>query len=366
MNIYINEIERFIDEDIDFQSFFPKETLCPFIFHANSQIKKEIRKSLLKIANDYFNFLNFDWVENGIKDVWLVGSLASFNWSEKYSDIDMHIIVNYEDISSDMDLLLSNLKLSKELYQKNHNIKIEGFDVEPYIQDVNDQINSDGIYSILRQTWIKKPTKKEFNMPKGQVERFTLPIEKRVEDALSDYNLGQYTDAVKKARKIKSDIKRLRTQGLEEGGETSAKNIAFKALRRNKSLDKLDQIISKGFDKDVSINTGVNKEAEPLNVRDSFNQTYAKKDDEIKKSDIEPNRRIVSKGEETDDKLARAKAVSKFDDDEYSDGIYYIINGRAYPSLRDAETKLGIAKSTLEYRVNSDSPKWRAYRKITT
>jgi predicted nucleotidyltransferase len=365
MKIYVNESYELLDEDIDFSSFFPKETLCPFIFHANSQIKKEIRKSLLTVASDFFNFLNFDWVEDGVKDVWLVGSLASFNWSEVYSDIDMHIIVDFENITNDIDLLETNLKISKELYQLKHDISIEGFKVEPYIQDSGEEIKSDGIYSILRQTWIKKPIRKEFSTPLSAITKITDPIEQRIEDALSDYNLGQYQKAVKKARKIKADIKNLRKRGLEEGGEFSVKNIAFKALRRNQSIEKLDQIISKGFDKQVSIDTGVNKEAEPIDAKDAFKSDYAGDNKDVKKSDVQPNRRLYAKNNDAEN-LKRAEKASPLDDSNYSDGIYYIINGRSYPSLRDAESKLGVAKSTLEYRVNSDSPKWRGYKKVTT
>jgi hypothetical protein len=43
---------------------------------------------------------------------------------------------------------------------------------------------------------------------------------------------------------------------------------------------------------------------------------------------------------------------------------HYLIGGRRFPSLRIASKVLGIPKSTIEYRLKSDNPKWSDYRII--
>ena len=42
----------------------------------------------------------------------------------------------------------------------------------------------------------------------------------------------------------------------------------------------------------------------------------------------------------------------------------YSIFGRRFTSLRQAERKLGIPKSTLQYRVKSDSPEFSQYKEL--
>lgn len=353
MKIFITE--NIIKEDIDYSSFFPKDELCPYIFHANSQIKKDIRKSLLEIANDFYDFMELDWLEDGIKDVWLVGSLASYNWSELYSDLDLHIILDYSEISEDKRIVENMMWSMKALYGEQHNISIEGFDVELYGQNVGEQIESDGIYSVLRQTWIKKPIKRELNVKKASIEKYTKPIESEVEKTLTQYRLGNYKKAGLSADNLEDQIYNLRKLGLAQGGEFDVRNLAFKALRRNKTLEKLKQVQIKGFDKTVSIED----DELPSTDGEIKPTTLPNKSAPIK------NKNIV-KGKQDEPKKDQIPAKAKEEsDDEYTDGIAYTINGRKFSSLRDAEKELGVPKSTLEYRVNSDTPKWSAYKKIT-
>lgn len=349
MKIFISE-KQILKEEIDFSSFYPKDELCPYIFHDNSQIKKDIRKSLLEIANDFYDFMEFDWLEDGIKDIWLVGSLASFNWSELYSDIDLHIILDFSEISSDKRIVENTAWAMKTLYNEKHDIEIEKFNVEVYAQDINEDIKSDGIYSILRQTWIRKPVKKEFNIKRSAIERFTNPIEAEVENALSLYRQGEYDKSQRLADSLEDKIINLRKIGLSQGGEFDPRNLAFKALRRNGSLEKVNQMKINSFDNEISIEDEDVEEPKEKEQRP-----------EIKSA---PTKQQV-KGSPKDSSVQSVKKQQEKSDDEYTDGISYSINGRRFSSLRDAEKQLGTPKSTLEYRVNSDAPKWKSYKKTT-
>jgi hypothetical protein len=347
MIIYLNE--DIIKEYYDYKTFFPKDELCPHLFHHNSQLKKDVRRSLLDTARSFFDFMEFDWLEiESVRDVWLVGSLASYNWSERYSDVDLHLVMDLTEISDDVDLVKNDLWALKTIYNKNHDISIKGFDVEVYVQDKDEEINSNGIYSVLKQTWIRKPEKREVNIPKKQINSYVNKVEKTVEEALKAFRLNKNKEAKRLAEKARREAIALRKAGLaEDEGEFSAKNLAFKVLRRTKTLDKIENVITKSFDKEVSIDF-TNKEK----VNRKKEEPEKKKKKFVKK--IQPPKH---KGHKKEDKPE--------DDENYSDGITYSINGRKYTSLRDAEKKTGIAKSTLEYRVNSDLPKWRGYRKVT-
>jgi hypothetical protein len=91
-----------------------------------------------------------------------VGSNASYNYSNN-SDIDVHIIVNNEDISCDKNLLNILYNYMKSDFNKNYNIKVKGLDVEVYIEDINTTSITNGIYSILHNEWVKFP--EEITLP---------------------------------------------------------------------------------------------------------------------------------------------------------------------------------------------------------
>ena len=79
-------------EDIDISSFEVKETLHPELWDSSYLLDDEIGDTLYDIAKEFFKSLDLDWVE--LIEVTLTGSLANYTWSQ-YSDIDLHIILNF-------------------------------------------------------------------------------------------------------------------------------------------------------------------------------------------------------------------------------------------------------------------------------
>ena len=78
-------------------SFNLQETLNPKVYEnpedpKKAVMKSKVRNALLKIADEFITGLDDD-IE--VVDVVLTGSLANFNWS-KYSDFDLHVIIDYK------------------------------------------------------------------------------------------------------------------------------------------------------------------------------------------------------------------------------------------------------------------------------
>ena len=67
----------------------------------------KVRERLLQIAYEFIEFLNIDIV---VSDVIMTGSLANYNWS-KFSDVDLHILVDFNQLSK------AELPLYEELFQ---------------------------------------------------------------------------------------------------------------------------------------------------------------------------------------------------------------------------------------------------------
>ena len=108
-----DEVDEVEASQINLSSFKFKDELNPYIFKENGEMDGEVRLKLLDIADQYIEFLALPWVD--IVDIIVTGSIASYNWS-KYSDVDLHIIVDYNQIDDNIDLVEDLLYLKKDKY----------------------------------------------------------------------------------------------------------------------------------------------------------------------------------------------------------------------------------------------------------
>lgn len=251
MNMRLNEkeIEK-ASRKIDLTGFQIQDELNPKIWDENQKMRPEVKKTLLKIADDYFESLEIPGVD--IEDVTMTGSLANYNWS-KYSDVDLHIVVDYKDVPVDEDLVQDFFKSKSSNWNKEHDVKIYGYDVELYVQDINEPHHSTGVYSILNNEWKVKPEKKKITVNDKSVKDKANMLMDRIEDLYDELIDGDYNVAIKGVDKLTEKIKKMRQSGLESGGEFSVENIVFKVLRRNGMMDRLYDIKTVAYDKSVTL-----------------------------------------------------------------------------------------------------------------
>lgn len=242
--------ETDIEEPI--KSFYLKDELNPKIWD-NFELNNEIRESLLQIAKDFF-----DAVELGVevKDIALCGSLCNYNWSEKYSDYDLHIILNYSDIDENFELVEKLCDYAKKQWNLQHDIEIEGYEVEVAIQDEDDlkkAISSGrmgGVFSLMKNKWIKKPEKIEFEPDEKVLYKKAKSIMDVVDGIEEQVDEDKYTSFKEKIDKVWKKIKDLRKSGLESSkGEYSTGNLLFKLLRRNNYIGKIMDLKRYAYDK---------------------------------------------------------------------------------------------------------------------
>ena len=236
-------------------SFSIKETLNPKVWENSEDPKKakmipKVRKALERIADEFIDDLGEDVF---VEDVYLMGSLANFNWSE-YSDFDLHVIVDFERYDDQEELYKELFDLKKKLFNDKHNIKIFGYDVEVYAQGISDESHSDGVYSVMNNEWVHKPkrTSKDLDMSvlKTKIKSWTDKIDDAIEDAKSEGN-------VETLKKLKDKLKDYRQSGLDKDGEFSYENLVFKYLRRSGHIGKLFDEKTKIKDKELSIETQI-------------------------------------------------------------------------------------------------------------
>ena len=236
------------------KSFDAQEELNPKIWKkdgSNYEMRSEVREKLLEIANLFIDSIGVDIL---LTDIIMIGSLVNYNWS-KYSDIDLHIVINYNQFPENTrEIYMEFFDLKKVIFNQKHNIKMFGYDVECFVQNEEETTFSSGIYSILYDMWANNPkkmtTKKvDLELVKEKSEQWMRVID-GVVDNISDEDPDEIKSIVKK---YKEKLKKFRNCGLEKGGELSIENLVFKLLRRNGYIEKLYNIPIEVVDRKLSM-----------------------------------------------------------------------------------------------------------------
>lgn len=235
------------------KSFEPQNELNPKIWNKDGKsyvMKPEVRERLLEIANEFIDYLKIEII---ITDVVLTGSLANYNWS-KYSDFDIHIIANFNQFpQSHVDLYKEFFMLKKALFNKNHDIKLFGYETELYVESEDEAHFSSGVYSLLYDEWQHEPEKEQVKIDKNTIERKAKQWMEIIDGVLENIEDESIEDAKELLSKYKEKLKKFRTCGLEKNGEYSSENLVFKILRRNGYLEKLMSAGAKVLEKGLSM-----------------------------------------------------------------------------------------------------------------
>lgn len=244
---YLEELAE--PEFVDTSSLISKKTLEPSLWHRD-KLNPDVLDAAIRITNDFFDSLELDNIQ--IKDIILTGSLASYNWSD-VSDFDLHILLDFNQLP-EPKMMVDYFKEKTTNWNRTHNILIKGFEVELYIQDSNEPHVASGIYSLMENRWIKRPSKYRLDIDYDIVKEKAAKLMEDIDDAYDLYAEKDYLLAKESAEALMEKIKRYRKSGLEAGGIYSVENLVFKVLRRNDYLKKLSSIKTLAYDSSMSLN----------------------------------------------------------------------------------------------------------------
>jgi len=237
---------EFVQADLEpVKSFHIKDELNQKVWDGED-INQEVREQLLQIAQDFYDGTE---LKADVQDIILTGSLANYNWSQKYSDYDLHILIDFGEINDDEELVKKYCDSVKNIWNGLHDIKIEGYEVEVYIQGIKEPHKASGIYSLLKDEWNIKPSKKDFEPDEESIREKAKSAMMMIDDLEGDIDEDKYEEFQKKLEKVWDKIKNYRKSGLAtEGGEFSTGNLVFKLLRRNGYIGKVLVLKRKSYD----------------------------------------------------------------------------------------------------------------------
>lgn len=226
----------------------PHPSLEPNIW-PSGHLRSDVARALKNIAEELYSF--FDLPSDLVQDIKFTGSLANYNYT-KYSDIDLHLIVDFKEISDNTEMVKKFFDAKRRLWNQKHKITVKGYEVEVYVENLGEKHVSSGAYSIMKNTWIKKPS----------------PIAPKIDNIALDLKVGALRDSVKSAietgdletlEALKEKITKMRRCGLERGGEYSIENLAFKQLRREGIIKKLHNTYTAKYDQKYSLPEGTRR-----------------------------------------------------------------------------------------------------------
>jgi len=239
----------FLNENSDESVQFTYNNELNTKFWNNYMFDERLREKLVTISNEFYSELGYD---APINDIVLVGSLCNFNYN-KYSDLDVHIIVDFKKINNNTELVKKAVDSERFAWNLKHNIRIKGHDVELYIQDISDKNISGGIYSLKDAKWITKPIYKQPEIEEDLINFKFLTYKSGIEQ-LEEISHREMTPEVAMKNHLfvseyKKKIKKERQDDLAEVGEFSVGNLVFKKLRNSGDYGKLIDIDTRLYDK---------------------------------------------------------------------------------------------------------------------
>ena len=202
----------------------------------DKKLKRDVREAIIDIVSEFMDNLIIP-VE--ILDVRVVGSNASYNYTE-HSDLDVHIISNLELVGSPTEIVQALYNSERSNFNRTHNIKIKGIDVELYVEDVNSSVTSNGIYSVIDDIWIKEPQiikERSVKVDKKELRDLVNSVKSVLDDGDSD----DIKDCINMLYLMRKD-------SIATDGEYGVGNLLFKEIRNRGLLsalkDKYNEMIS--------------------------------------------------------------------------------------------------------------------------
>ena len=236
-------------DDDELATFEMQPELQQKVWDGDERVRPGVKAALMDIVDEFVERLDLD---ADIKDIIITGSLANYNWS-KFSDIDLHILIDFKEVNDNEELVKRFFDAVRSNWNKLHNIKVKGHEVELYVQDESEPHVSTGVYSLLNDKWLVKPNRVKPFIDKKTAKKKAAGIEREVDKVASILYDGDHEAALEAAANLKEKIKTMRQTGLEKAGIFSPENLAFKMLRRSEAIGKLHDVYTKAYDLALSL-----------------------------------------------------------------------------------------------------------------
>ena len=122
-----SEVPSGVDEDIEVH-----DALNPALFDGD-ELKPEVKEAVKRIADEFVDMLRQDGIKFRLKDIVLVGSNMSYNYT-KDSDLDIHLIADSKTLHCPDGLYPLLYSAYRSMFNSKYDITIKGIPAEVYVE----------------------------------------------------------------------------------------------------------------------------------------------------------------------------------------------------------------------------------------
>jgi len=213
-------------------------TLNSKLFTKEKVLKDKVRAKMLEIVDEFLADLKEQDIKIKVDDILLIGSNASYNYT-KDSDIDLHILTNVKATDYSSEVANALYSAYRSLFNKNLDIEFFGIPLEIFVETEDSTRVSNGIYSVKKNKWVKKPEQEEIpDYDAKALNKLVDEWEEKCKKLIADIKADRLNDEKKVVKMLENIYEKLRKKGIAKG-EYSIENLAFKELRNKGYLDQL-------------------------------------------------------------------------------------------------------------------------------
>jgi predicted nucleotidyltransferase len=235
-------------------------TLNTKLFTKDEVLKEAVRKKMLAVVDEFLGDLKEQDVEIKVDDILLIGSNASYNYT-KNSDIDLHIIANTKAVKYDEATANALYGAYRTLFNRQLDITMYDIPVELFIETEDCPRASNGVYSVKKDKWVRKPVPEE--IPEYDKDALKVLVDKWAEKCdklLAEADADKLKDEKRIVKLLEDIYEKLRKKGVAKS-EYSLENLAFKELRNDGYLDKLKKYRNALVSKRLSLEETLTRQA---------------------------------------------------------------------------------------------------------
>lgn len=236
------------------------DTLNSKLFTKEEILKDKVRDKLLEIVDEFIADLKEQDIKIKVDDILLIGSNASYNYT-KNSDIDLHILANAKAADYDAEIATALYGAYRTIFNRQLDITLYDIPLEIFVETEDSARVSNGIYSVKKNKWIKKPVAED--IPEYDAKALDELVNKWEADCknlINDIKADKLNDEKKVVKLLENIYEKLRKKGIAKG-EYSIENLAFKELRNKGYLDQLKDYRNELVSKRLSLEEKLDRQA---------------------------------------------------------------------------------------------------------
>jgi len=235
------------------------DSLNSKLFTKEELLKDKVRDKMLEIVDTFLADLKEQDIKIKVDDILLIGSNASYNYT-KDSDIDLHILANAKAAKYTTEVANALYSAYRSLFNKSLDISIYDIPLEIFVETEDSTRVSNGIYSVKKNKWVKKPVKED--IPEYDKEALAALVDKweeKCKKLIDDIKADKLDNETRVVKMLEDIYDKLRKKGVAKG-EYAIENLAFKELRNKGYLDQLKEYRNELTSKRLSLEENLDRQ----------------------------------------------------------------------------------------------------------